>query len=406
MPTFVSENDTDLLAQGLFDSLTADATFTIPDVDLSGPEFTVPSQNGNALYGDVTRLSEADLTSRVVGGSGIFDGLMAALNAHLEKEFEGGRITGKEYSTAYVSLTTAAMQYGVNFLLSRDSAYWQSQLIQRQARLAEIQAVNARAQIEATKAEVGIARVGLNNAEATYALTKMKLASEDAAHALTEAQGDKVAYEVANILPKQSDALTADIGMTNKQVEKLDYELDTVMPKEVDRLTAQIAATNEEILRVAAQKDQILYQTSALLPAQRLNTEADTSIKEYQHQNVMPAQVDGIIEDTQGKAYIRQFIQPANLKNINEQTEAHRAKTKDNRTDGSSVQGSIGKQKDLHSQQIDSYKRSDEMKFAKAALDTWITQKSIDEGINPPNALTNSELNEIVNKTRNRLGLA
>ncbi len=89
-----------------------------------------------------------------------------------------------------------------------------------------------------------------------------------------------------------------------------------------------------------------------------------------------------------------------------EQVETARSGTLDTRTDGTPVTGSVGKQKDLYSQQITSYIRDAETKAAKLWTDAWITMKTLDEGLNPPNQYTNSEVDEVLSKikTNNALG--
>ena len=93
---------------------------------------------------------------------------------------------------------------------------------------------------------------------------------------------------------------------------------------------------------------------------------------------------------------------------VSEQGEAQRAQTQDTRLDGTTVTGLLGKQKELYSQQITSYKRDAEVKAGKLWIDAWITMKTIDEGLLPPNQFTNTEINEVLAtlKTNNLLGSA
>ena len=81
---------------------------------------------------------------------------------------------------------------------------------------------------------------------------------------------------------------------------------------------------------------------------------------------------------------------------VSEQGEAQRAQTMDTRSDGTTVTGLMGKQKELYSQQITSYKRDAEVKAGKLWIDAWITMKTIDEGLLPPDQFTNTEINEVL----------
>ena len=60
------------------------------------------------------------------------------------------------------------------------------------------------------------------------------------------------------------------------------------------------------------------------------------------------------------------------------------------------IRGSVGKQKDLYTQQITSYQRDAEVKAAKLFTDAWITQKTIDEGLLAPGAFRNESVNVIL----------
>jgi hypothetical protein len=365
-------------ANELFGSLTADADFDLPAIDLTGSEYQAPSSVDNPLYAAVSGLTEADLTTRVVGGSGVFDGLMEAIRGHLTLEYEKGRITGKEYADVYVAMTQAALGNAVQYLVSMESTYWQAQLTQMQARAAEAMAVSAKIDLEINKSKLNIARIETQSAASNYALSKMKLASEDAAYALAQ-----------------------------RQDARADYELTSMLPKQVLQIESQIDVASAQISETTARKDQVLYQTSALLPAQKLSVDAETAVKTYQTTNLLPAQKDGILEETAGKAYTNQFLLPEQLGLLREQVESQRAKTLDTRTDGvTPISGAMGQQANLYAQQIDSYKRDAETKVAKMLLDTWVTQKSMDEGLIPPSSLTDVNINTVMTKIRSNLDLS
>lgn len=96
--------------------------------------------------------------------------------------------------------------------------------------------------------------------------------------------------------------------------------------------------------------------------------------------------------------YTLENILPEQKALLSEQVEGARAQTLDNRRDGTLIKGSVGKQKDLHSQQITSFQRDAETKVFKILADTWITQKTIDEGIISPDIFTNLSINTVGNK--------
>lgn len=204
----------DTEANELIADLTADVSFETPTVNLDSSVFQLPGDETIAMYGQITRLTNEDLTTGEINGSGSFDALMRGFKAHLKDEFERGRITGAEYSKAYTTLTQNAMTAGVQFLLGRDQAYWASQL-------AQLQAITGRLQLETAKMELIKVQTEALNTKANYALTKMKLASENMAYCIAK-------YNLENMLPKQ-------LALVNEQIETqrsqtMDTRTDGVTP--------------------------------------------------------------------------------------------------------------------------------------------------------------------------------
>lgn len=272
----------DTVAKVLMESLLEGVDFEIPDIDLDGDEFKFPYDENSELYKPVHRLTNEDLTTRKIGGDGAFDALMAGFTTHLKNEYEKSRISGGEYTKAYVALTTGAMANAVQFLLGRDTAFWQAQQ-------AQIGAITARVQFETAKLQYLAQKMETQNAMATYARTKLGLATEDVQFATAK-------YNLENILPAQKTL-------------------------------------------------------------------------------------------------------------IQEQTEAQRGQTLDTRSDGSPVAGSVGAQKDLYIQQIDSYKRDAEVKAAKIFADSWTVQRTTQEDHVPPPSFSNDSIDSVLEVIKQNNGL-
>ncbi len=269
-------------ANRLLEELTKGDDFTLPDIDMSGPEWDIPGGDDSPIFGAISKVTNESLTTREVGGSGTFDALMESAHNHLKAEFKANRITGGEYTKAYIAMMESCMSNAVQFLLGRDQAYWA-------AAMAQIQAVTARVQLATSKAQFVLAKIQALSSKSEYALTKLKIATESETYCAA------------------------------------------------------------------------LFNANQMLPQQ--------------------------------------------LKLITEQTEAQRAQTLDTRSDGATVTGSVGKQKELYSQQITSYQRDAEVKASKLFTDAWITQKTIDEGLNPPNGFTNASIDTILTKLKSNNGL-
>jgi len=286
----------DVLSNSMLATLTTGKSFTIPDIDLSSVLFDQPLASG-ALYAVINPIDMDDLTIGVVNGTGIFDKLMTSLVKHLKVEYEANRISGAEYTKAYVGIITAALQTSTQVLLSKDATYWQALMVQQQARAAEAEAVRARLELETTRVVLSRSKFEAAIAEANYGLTKMKISTEDATYGNMVKQGEGLDYTNATILPLQATLLA-------------------------------------------------------------------------------------------------------------EQAEVQRSQTLDTRSDAvTTITGSVGKQKDLYTQQITSYQRDAETKAAKIFSDAWITQKTIDEGVLAPTNFTNAELDEVLTILRTNLNL-
>lgn len=288
----------------LFQTLTAGVSFEIPQIDVTGPSFQIPGGMDSELYKEVTRIANSELTTTTLDGTGTFDVLMRGFKAHLKEEYNQSRITGAEYTKAYTALVESAMAQGVQFLLGKDASFWQ-------AMSAQIQAITAKLQLETARVRHTTAQLEALNQEATFALTKMRLANENMQYC---------------------------IGKFNHE---------------------------------------------QMLPAQKTGQDIANRTAVYNLDMIMPQQYELLVE----------------------QTEVQRAQTLDTRSNGITVVGAVGKQKDLYSQQIKSYQRDSELKAAKLFADAWTVQKTVDEGFVAPANFQNPSLDSVLGhiKTNNNL---
>lgn len=291
-------------ANRLFKALMDGQDFNIPIPDFTGPEWQIPGGINNPIYQQVQRVEVEEVTTGTLNGTGAFDKFMAAMRANLQAEFEKGRITGADYTKAYIAMFDSTMNNAVQFALQKDQTYWQAVLGQIQAITGKVALVNAT--IESSRLQLEAL-----TSQASYALTKLRLSTEDVAYCTSK-------YNLESILPLNK------VG--------LEY-----------------------------QNQQAQYTLSSLMPQQ--------------------------------------------LKLLVEQTEVQRSQTLDVRTDGQLVVGTVGKQKDLYAQQITSYQRDAEVKAARMFSDTWITQKTIDEGLTAPAVFANPSLETIFTNIKTKNGL-
>lgn len=195
----------DTEANALIESLTQGEDFTIPKIDLSGPEFQFPGGVDGPLHQIIKPLTIDQLTTGDVGGTGVFDQLMKSMGAHLLKEMEKGRISANEYTKIYTQGMEAALGAGVQFLLGRDEAFWNAQS-------AQVQAFTARVQMETAKVELASQQLTALNMRAGFALTKLKLSSESVTYCTAQ-------YNLEKMLPQQFLNLAVQEKLLREQVD-------------------------------------------------------------------------------------------------------------------------------------------------------------------------------------------
>lgn len=229
-PSSLCSGDTQ--AQNIFDFLKDDLSIDYPVIDFDDPSFNLPSQTGNPLYDPVAAVTIGELTDRTINGAGVFDALMQTINLHINEQYKNQRINGSAYAEAYISLVQAALGASTQFLLGKDQAYWQAIQTQMQARRAEIESVTAALQLETSKVGYALALAQSMGQEATYALTKMKIATEDATYCNLLEQG-KILEEQYQAARAQTSETRSDslpiTGLLGSQIalykqQKITYE--------------------------------------------------------------------------------------------------------------------------------------------------------------------------------------
>ena len=424
---FVNSDNSSDLANDLFTALTTGVNIP-PSPDFTDPKYNFTPDTSSALYQDVigATIAEVTLGDKTLGGTGAFDVFMTAMDKHLEREFKGNRITGSQYAEVYTAVANQVMSQAVGFTLQKDQARWQAITAQMQARIAEIQATEALINLERTKIEAANANFQLNLTAAQYALTKMQIATEEANHdavtaevaikqfqrnyqqpadlAITHYERTAVMpstvamnnIQVDRILPAQAaiaefqnrvlQPLEEDIQKLQRdriiptQADMEDFKRDMLQPVELaqqqhilnQRQPAETGLIQEQIETQRANtldtRRDGLTPVSGVVGLQKQNLTADYNIKQYNLNNTLPTQLNLIQEQ---------------ITLTTEQGEAERAKTLNNRSDGAVVVGSVGKQKDLYDQQIDSFIKDAQHKAGKLFLDTWITRKTLDDAVPP-----------------------
>lgn len=125
-------------------------------------------------------ITNEDLTTKVVDGTGIFDELMTAANAHLSAQWDMERITGTQYAEVYLGQLTAVLQQAVTFLIEKDKTYLNNLLVQAQIDLANKQIELADKELEKADKEIELLDKQIELQELNKELIAQKVKTEKA----------------------------------------------------------------------------------------------------------------------------------------------------------------------------------------------------------------------------------
>lgn len=302
------------------------------------------STNIDIKLAQIEQLDVAELTTKELDGTGVFDVLMSTTALHIQKEYEQGRIRGPEYSQVYLGGLQSTLAASIDYLTRSKTLGIEIENQQKQGLLtdAQIELIKAQANQVTTEVEVKL---------------PAEVANIQASTALTEVNKDK-AREELTLIPLQGNLLTAQTGqvgaqtlLTNKQVDQVTAELAKI-PVEVELLQKQVvnAGTQNELLQsqvegsdlqnskipheiailekqvlqadvqvalTTAQKDQIVAETTTRLPVEVANLVKQGNNLEVQN-TLLEAQATQITEQIKRIPYEIEEIQ-ARIANMTKQ---------------------------------------------------------------------------------------
>ena len=284
-----------------------------------------------------------DLTQRKVSGDGYFDALMESVKNHLKEEYDKNRISGAEYTKAYIALTQSAMSTATQYLLQKDTAYWQG--------------INAQAEV-----------------------------------VLKQVTIDKGIYEVNKVLPAQVSKLEMETSL-------LEYEKDNILPVQVAKLNYEVSnVLPAQVSKLSTETSLLEYEETNILPKKKEALELQLSKATFEFNKILPKQ-DELI-----KAQVAKERAATSDKSLVWTTLGTGA---DKATEGSAnVSGVIGLQKLLYVQQEKTYKQdtiNNTMQHLYSAWSAGITNGT--SGISAPAAIGTAGFNTSVTSQLNALKL-
>lgn len=194
----------------------------------------------------MTEITAPQLTEATVEGQGIFDLLMRANKAHLDEEFSKNRLRGADYAQVYLGSAQSAMQYAIQFLLEKQRADQQAELLkaqvlteQKQQALLTQQALNLVSEELKIDAETQVASRTADNLLAE----KDRLVAQTAVLAAQEVNLGKEAFQIeaqTSKLDQETTNLLVENTVLVAQECKLRAEYDVLLeqkPKTVAETT-------------------------------------------------------------------------------------------------------------------------------------------------------------------------
>lgn len=184
------------------------------------------------------------LTDVSLTGSGVLDKFLQLQRLVLDREFNDGRIHGKEYADSFIATYTINMELAIKFLLEKEKQYYEIELI-------ESQIANSKKDLELKE----------------YELTFIK--------------PQELALKVAQLGIAEKELL-----LKAKQIELAEYELLHKLPAEVEGILANNELINQKTITEKAQTDATAYGPNSVI---------DWNVK------TLAAQIAGIEQDSKQK---------------------------------------------------------------------------------------------------------
>lgn len=134
-------------------------------------------------------LDVSDLTQLTLNGNGVLDQFLTLHRLVLDREFNDGRIQGKEYSDSFVATYSINMELAIKFLLEKEKQFYEIELV-------ESQIANSKKDLELKETQISIS------------LKELEIKTKELA--IRE-------YELQNRLPAEVAGILANTLLTNQK---------------------------------------------------------------------------------------------------------------------------------------------------------------------------------------------
>ena len=241
------------------------------------------SLSNTAVTLDITKLTECTLE-----GSGVLDKLLTTARVHLQDEFQQGRITGKEYSNAYIAIYDRMVQSAIAYTLAAEKAPYEIAQLEAQTTLIEEQRKQVEeetryrlpAEIQQIQAQTALATQQKVNLEAEGLNIPKQGELIDAQVIATLREGE---LREKQILLAEKDLLLRDkeIAIKEQQLILAAEEL-RLKAEEIEVAKAQGELYAQKVITEKAQVDSSVVGAGSVIDTNNklLNAQADAYEKE------------------------------------------------------------------------------------------------------------------------------
>lgn len=325
----------------------------------------------------MTEINISDITN--TSNTGYFDQLMVSVNKHVKHEYDANRIKGNEYATVYLGALQWALQYAVQFGLTKPQTEEQIRASQVNTRLAEEQNEVDKAlkltQIKVSEAELVIKETQLEDSLLTSAKQRLVL--------------DK------DLLVKQEQIDSSQIETNIKQLQLEDGLLTSskqrlVLDKDILVKQEQIDSSQIETSIKQLQSEQdLLVKTEQIIASQ-----AETNIKQEQSGKDLLTKQEQI-DASQHKRVMEQVLNDANILKLGKEIEITELNKELTNVTIAGKAADIA----LSEAQTEGFYKKFKLDFAKLMLDTWQVRRTTNDTELVPSSITDNNIDIIVNST-------
>lgn len=346
-------------------------------------------------------LTNEDLTTRTINGSGVVDAILEMAMNHFDDQVYKRAWDKTDSANTFASVMEVAIAQGVQYLLQRDTASLNNTLITKQIGLADRDIVLRDLAIEAQKKQNIIldSNIVVAQEEEIHARQTTELNGLNIQESAQRLRLNEINIEIQQkeLVLREREILLKDAQLT---LAKLDIEL---RQQELEIRLADLEMRREELaMRRDMHKLNIEIARADLELRQR---EMELKIKQYEVQyRISEMELKFKQEELEFKRQelaAQLEIAEMNKELIAQKVITEHAQTADKDKTGKQYTGVIGAQVRLYDQQIDSFVQDAKYKIGKLYNDSFVARKSVDEGTELPTSLDKIAFNAVFeNMTR------